>query len=1001
MYYKNELVTRANLNYGRDKLKLKNILVDHIGFLNCALIVTDTFDGDGNRTCTCKVGCYNTISLIGYGVIRACVESEVVNNNADIGRLLECVVVYSVGNVNVVAINRITLNYVFLGNIYGIVGIVVADTLYENDDLTCVSKVGGYNTVSQVGDLVINSFNERLCADDNPCSGLLCICVIDNVVGNKYVGGFDLGAADHVVLRNRTGIITLTLYGNDDCAGVSKVGGYISTSCEGYSIISIQNKRASANSNGNGGNVCKSIVDYVIGNNNVAILDRSALDREVICYCIPIVVYTFYDYGNFALVCEICGYAVISKVCNDVINTLDECMSANRNINSGSLICRVVYYVAGNGHVTVIDLSAIDYVFLSDYAGIISYTVYDNENCTCVSKVSSYSTVSYKGYSIICIQNKRAAANSNGNCGNVLESVIDNVVGNDYVRPIDLGALDSVALSISSSGVISNTVYRYSDRTLAREVAGSICTSAVAYDVFRSLIEHMAANLNDNVGKMLGRIINNIIGNRYILESYGSAVDGVSCSYVILRSVVAYTLYHNGDCTGVCEVGGLNAVSEVRYFVVNALNEYARTDSNRNDGLLLRGVLVGYVIGNVYVSIQDLVTFDLVFLLTRTGIIALTLYDNGNCTYVGKVGGYSVISLEGYGVVYTLYKSLSTDNDLNIGDLRGRIIDHIIGNGYVRISDRCLLNFKIVGNSINKVVNALYDNADHTYVGKVGGCNAVSQVCNLVVNTLDKCKSANGNRNGGDVRLRIVDHVVGDDNVSRSDLGMLYLKISLANTLVVAYTLYNRGNYTRTCKVRGRNTVSRKGKNVISAFNECESANLNGNVKRVRISVISSFNRGKRYVTVRDLCLLDRIISVCRIYTVGNFNTIVAYVNGSIGKHGRTIVVNDRERNLVKVPLRAIFVLYFSSSAVIGLSGCGEFKNTTVTVVPMTVGVIDTYYSDLVINYFNSPVMRVVCILVCTAGLSVIVINYETFIIKLRNSVNSDSLIPIQSAIGR
>ena len=66
----------------------------------------------------------------------------------------------------------------------------------------------------------------------------------------------------------------------------------------------------------------------------------------------------------------------------------------------------------------------------------------------------------------------------------------------------------------------------------------------------------------------------------------------------------------------------------------------------------------------------------------------------------------------------------------------------------------------------------------------------------------------------------------------------------------------------------------------------------------------------------------------------------------------------------------------------------------------MTVGVIDTYYSDLVINYFNSPVMRVVCILVCTAGLSVVMINYKAVVIKLGNIVNSDRLIPVQCAIG-
>ena len=84
--------------------------------------------------------------------------------------------------------------------------------------------------------------------------------------------------------------------------------------------------------------MCKSIVNHIGRNRYVTILDQSALDREVIRNRTPIVVYTLYNHGNFALVNEVGGYVGVSDVGYGVINTFNKVMSANRNVNCRSLV---------------------------------------------------------------------------------------------------------------------------------------------------------------------------------------------------------------------------------------------------------------------------------------------------------------------------------------------------------------------------------------------------------------------------------------------------------------------------------------------------------------------------------------------------------------------------------------------------------------------------------------------------------------------------------------
>ena len=177
----NEAVTGANLNYGRDEIELKDILFDHIVSRNSPLIVALTLDGNGDCACACKIGGYSSVSLKGHDIISAGVKGAIINNYADIRLLLIGVIVYATGYVNVGIVNGIALDYVFLGNLYYVIGIIVTDTLDENGDRTCICKVGGYNAVSEVSNYIINTLNEYLGTNLNKGIRLLLGRIVNGV----------------------------------------------------------------------------------------------------------------------------------------------------------------------------------------------------------------------------------------------------------------------------------------------------------------------------------------------------------------------------------------------------------------------------------------------------------------------------------------------------------------------------------------------------------------------------------------------------------------------------------------------------------------------------------------------------------------------------------------------------------------------------------------------------------------------------------------------------
>ena len=553
-----ELIAGANHVNGRDQIERKLCFINFIVLDNGTLIVTDTFDNDGNDTCIGKVIGFYAVSFKFNGVISvlnerySAVQSLKGNNN--IGFLFLRIINGIFGNVCIIEVQLCRQDYVFHRN----ATIVVTDTgnLYVNR--TYVSKVFGFFqtilTVSEVSDSEISVFNERQSADRNHngrhlrTSVKVGEAVNVNVIVKSFIV-YDLNTFDHISLRNGSEVVVLTFNGNGDCACIGKVVGYLVASLEGNGVISVKNESQTVNLNRNNGLMLLCVIDHVAGNGDIGISNLGLDDLISLFNGTDVVADTFYDDSNHTSIGKVIGYLVASLEGNGVISAGYESQSVNLNGNVGLLFSLVIDHVIKNGHVIQINRCTLDHIVHCNGTLIVADTGNRYSNRAFLDKASfkigNFYTVSLEFNSVVSSFNERQSADRNHNIRNLIFSIIgcESINMNVIVKSVAVNnfyTFDRINL-FTAAAVIIDTCYNDSDLTGIGKVYGSKIVSVEFNSVVNILNESQTVNYNGNFGFAFNRIIEHVTGNKDIVIGNHGLGNRISIFNRFIGVVIADT----------------------------------------------------------------------------------------------------------------------------------------------------------------------------------------------------------------------------------------------------------------------------------------------------------------------------------------------------------------------------------------------------------------------------------------------------------------------------
>ena len=576
VYPKKNIVAGANNGNGRRQAKRKRCFIDYVVVDNGTLIVADTFDDDGDRTCVFKVSGYSIASLEGNDVISvlnerySAVQSLKGNNN--IGFLFLRIINGILGNVCIIEVQLCRQDLVYTRN----AALIVADTFNYYGDLTYVSKVVGFFqtilTVSEVSNSEISVFNEHQSADRNHngrhlrTSVKVGEAVNVNVIVKSFIV-YDLNTFDHISLRNGSEVVVLTFDGNGDCACIGKVVGFFQTvltvSLEFNSVISVKNESQAVNLNRNNGLMLLCVIDHVAGNGDIRISNFGLDDLISLCNGTAIVADTFYDDSNHTGIGKVIGYLVASLEGNGVISAGYESQTVNLNGNVGLLFSLVIDHVIKNGHVIQINRCTLDHVFHRNGTFIVTDTGNRYVNRAFIGKVGGFFptvfTVSLEFNSVVSVKNEQQSADRNHNLRNLNFSVIgcESVNINVIVKSVtvdNFNTFNRISL-FTVAAVVIDTYYNDSDLTCVSKVSGYIIASLEGNSVINVLNKSQTVNYNRNNGLMLLCIIDHIAGNEDIFISNHRHGDRISFSnrFSCIGIVIADTFDDYSKFTYVCK----------------------------------------------------------------------------------------------------------------------------------------------------------------------------------------------------------------------------------------------------------------------------------------------------------------------------------------------------------------------------------------------------------------------------------------------------------------
>ena len=479
---------------------------DYESLFNCAGVVVDTGNLNGDITCVDKVFLkvfeFNTVSVEFNSVISAFNKSIAANRNGDFGQLSLSVIYHVCGNSYVCISNFRFFDRISLFNRTD----VIIDTFDNYGNFAYHGKVVSLDTVSVEFNSVISAFNESIAANSNNDSGFLSAAVIDYFAGFCYVGISNLCLFDCICDFDPTVIVTVRYASQDkgNFAFARKVGGHNTVSVEEICVVFIESKDLTVYSNSDFGFLDASVIndfDIIVGSVkgsaaegkiHVFFFNLCRVDVINQCNFTFVVAHSFDHYVNFAYVGKIGGFFhntvcidsaefnSVIRACNRVDPRAVRQLSGNITISerSGFLFLAVVncreiqvsIYIAifiGIVSVTIaickvqavdvyIEIEVIIFnVGLFDLIGFYNYTCIVADTCDlycdrtgidkAVVKISDFHTVSVEFKSVIYVFHERTV-NIDPNRGHMIISVIDRVSGNAYVRRRDRFSHDLVII---------------------------------------------------------------------------------------------------------------------------------------------------------------------------------------------------------------------------------------------------------------------------------------------------------------------------------------------------------------------------------------------------------------------------------------------------------------------------------------------------------------------------------------------------------------------------
>ena len=665
--------------------------------------------------------------------------------------------------------------------------------------------------------------------------------------------------------------------------------------------------------------------------------------------CTEVVVDTFNYNGNFACVDKVCGFYTVSIEFNSVIITGCEVQTVNVNVDRGSLFRTVISYVRGNVYIIFGNFFTFDCIGSCNYATVVALTGNRNDNVAGRGKVTHVCAASCVRNSVIYAFNESQFANLNNDFRLLCILIIDYIGRNGYVFVSNLCLFNCENL-YNFAGVVTNTGNRNGNIACNNKVFLKVIDFYTVSFEFNSVIsvflKCQAANRNADFGSMGLSVKDDIVGNGYVCGSNFCFFDCVSHHNRVCSEIAVFTFDHYGNFAYHGKVSSLDTISVEFNSVIRAFNESTVAYSNADCRFLTVSV-IGYIVGNGYVCVNNFFLVDCKCDFNPTLIVTNTCYAKGNFTDIGKVGCYRTVSEERICVFFIESENLTVYSNNNFGVLAVSVIidfDIIVGsvksnvaerNFYIFFFNLCRIDVINQSNLTFIVAHSFDHYVNFAYVGKIGGffhntgCinsaefNSVIRAFNSV--NPRAVRQLSGNiilaECSGFLFLTVVNYreprvlvyiaiLIGIDSVtiaivkSRAidvyiEIEVIIFNVGLFDfigfcncTHVVADTFDHYSDYTCIGKVGGFYTVSVEFNSVISVFNEI-TANIDPNRGHMIISV-KDYVAGNACIRRCDRSSLDLIIILenifNRIICISDFYTVETCVNRSTVERGSMIV---------------------------------------------------------------------------------------------------------------
>ena len=504
------------------------------------------------------------------------------------------------------------------------------------------------------------------------------------------------------------------------------------------------------------------------------------------------------------------------------------------------------------------------------------------------------------------------------------------------------------------AGVVTNTGNRNGNIACNNKVFLKVFDFYTVSFEFNSVIsvflKCQAANRNADFGSMVLSVKDDIFGNGYVCVSNFCFFDCVSHHNRVCSEIAVFTFDNYDNFAYHGKVISLDTISVEFNSVIRAFIEGTVAYSNADCRFLTVSV-IGYIVGNGYVCVNNFFLVDCKCDFNPTLIVTNTCYAKGNFTDIGKVGCYRTVSEERICVFFRESENLTVYSNNNFGVLAVSVIidfDIIVGsvksnvaerNIYIFFFNPCRCDFINQCNFAFVVAHSFDHYVNFAYVGKIGGFfhNTVcinSAEFNSVIRAFNRVNPRAVWQQSGNIALsecsgflfltvvnyreqRVLVYIailIGIASVSiaivkeRAIDVYIEIEVILFNVGTLDYIGFS--NYTcivadtcdlyrdYTCidkaivKISDFYTVSVEFNSVISVFNEI-TANIDPNRGHMIIS-IKDYVAGNACLRRCDRSSLDLIIILenifNRIICISDFYTVKTCVNRSTVERGSMIV---------------------------------------------------------------------------------------------------------------